>query len=278
MKVGSFCSGFGGLDLAAHDLFNATTSWWSEIDSAAQKVMLTRFPDTHPVGDVTMLNPHDLEPVDIVTAGFPCQPFSTAGLRKGNKDERVIFQWIADAISIIRPRYVLLENVQGLLVRGGTDTVGALTAVGYDTRWGLVRASDAGAPHRRARWFAVAQPSDSHGFPARGFPGASFGKKKLDRRCEKSKSDRLEDGFRTNSPEWGEWGPAIRRWETILGRTAPAPFLDGKLNPWAVEWMMGLPNGWVCDVIDKRTLMLKMLGNGCVPQQAHLAFSLLLNK
>ena len=95
MKVGSFCSGFGGLDLAAHDLFNATTSWWSEIDSAAQKVMLTRFPDTHPVGDVTMLNPHDLEPVDIVTAGFPCQPFSTAGLRKGNKDERVIFQWLS---------------------------------------------------------------------------------------------------------------------------------------------------------------------------------------
>ena len=130
MKVGSFCSGFGGLDLAAHDLFDATTSWWSEIDSAAQKVMHARFPEAQPVGDVTTLNPHDLEPVDVLTAGFPCQPYSTAGLRKGQSDERAIFQWIADTISVLRPRYILLENVQGILTKGGTDTLASLTSVG----------------------------------------------------------------------------------------------------------------------------------------------------
>tara|TARA_Y100000817_G_scaffold50403_1_gene36153 strand:+ start:270 stop:1211 length:942 start_codon:yes stop_codon:yes gene_type:complete len=311
MKVGSFCSGFGGLDLAAHDLFDATTSWWSEIDSAAQKVMHARFPEAQPVGDVTTLNPHDLEPVDVLTAGFPCQPYSTAGLRKGQSDERAIFQWIADTISVLRPRYILLENVQGILTKGGTDTLASLTSVGgYRIRWGLVRASDAGAPHRRARWFAVAESADSYSLGAgrseHGEVSSSSGEGKEGTqqrqrvrtavghgsqvatdsddagRSEHSGAFPMEteqSSFECrSSTNWGEWEPAIRRWETIRQVEAPPPVLDGKLNQWFVEWMMGLPTGWVCDVIDKRTPALKMLGNGCVPQQAHLAFSLLLNK
>ena len=311
MKVGSFCSGFGGLDLAAHDLFDATTSWWSEIDSAAQKVMHARFPEAQPVGDITTLNPHDLEPVDVLTAGFPCQPYSTAGLRKGQSDERAIFQWIADTISVLRPRYILLENVQGILTKGGTDTLASLTSVGgYRIRWGLVRASDAGCPHRRARWFAVAESADSYSLGAgrseHGEVSSSSGEGKEGTqqrqrvrtavghgsqvatdsddagRSEHSGAFPMEteqSSFECrSSTNWGEWEPAIRRWETIRQVEAPPPVIDGKLNQWFVEWMMGLPTGWVCDVIDKRTPALKMLGNGCVPQQAHLAFSLLLNK
>ena len=343
MKVGSFCSGFGGLDLAAHDLFDATTSWWSEIDSAAQKVMHARFPEAQPVGDVTTLNPHDLEPVDVLTAGFPCQPYSTAGLRKGQSDERAIFQWIADTISVLRPRYILLENVQGILTKGGTDTLASLTSVGgYRIRWGLVRASDAGAPHRRARWFAVAESADSYSsssetWGSAGYDSECFREEFVGHSSSSANSYSLgagrsehgevssssgegkegtqqrqrvrtavghgsqvatdsDDAGRSehsgafpmeteqssfecrSSTNWGEWEPAIRRWETIRQVEAPPPVLDGKLNQWFVEWMMGLPTGWVCEGIDKRTPALKMLGNGCVPQQAHLAFSLLLNK
>jgi len=308
MTIGSFCSGYGGLDLAAHELFGTSTLWWSEIEPAAQKVMSTRFPTATAVGDLTTINPHDLDQVDIFTAGFPCQPFSQAGLRKGSSDERAIFQWIADAIGILRPRYVLMENVQGLLTKGGLDILGALTSVGYDTRWGVVRASDTGAPHKRARWFAIAEPTDADSVGAgRGrygevpsSPGASQeGSQQRQRvrndtghdspvatdsddagRSEQRRTCPMEAEQSPpqlhSSTNWGEWEPAIRRWETILGRAAPPPVIDGKLNQWFVEWMLGLPTGWVCDVVEHRTPALKMLGNGVCPQQAALAYRLLL--
>jgi len=340
MTIGSFCSGYGGLDLAAHELFGASTLWWSEIEPAAQKVMSARFPTATAVGDLTTLNPHDLDQVDIFTAGFPCQPFSQAGLRKGNQDERAIFQWIADAIGIVRPRYVLMENVQGLLTKGGLDILGALTSVGYDTRWGLVRASDTGAPHRRARWFAIAEPTDADRSSSEAWgdtgqdsqrlrqepvghtasppnsdsmdsgrgrygqvPSSSGGSETESQQRQRVRDDAGHDSpvaadsddagrseqRRTctmeeeqsspqlhSSTNWGEWEPAIRRWETIRQVEAPPPVIDGKLNQWFVEWMMGLPTGWVCDVIEHRTPALKMLGNGVCPQQAALAYGLLL--
>lgn len=77
---------------------------------------------------------------------------------------------------------------------------------------------------------------------------------------------------------WGRYEPAIRRWEHVLGRPAPAPTDDRRrLNPRFVEWMMGLPDGWVTDVPGlTRTAQLKALGNGVVPQQARLAWEELL--
>jgi DNA (cytosine-5)-methyltransferase 1 len=309
MTIGSFCSGYGGLDLAAHELFGASTLWWSEIEPAAQKVMSARFPTATAVGDLTTINPHDLDQVDIFTAGFPCQPFSQAGLRKGNQDERAIFQWIADAIGILRPRYVLMENVQGLLTKGGLDILGALTSVGYDTRWGVVRASDTGAPHKRARWFAIAEPTDADRSSSEAWGDTGQDSQRLrqepmghstsppnpdsvgagrGRYGEVPSSSgasqegsqerqRVWNASRHGSPvDWGKWEPAVRRWEAIRQVEAPPPVVDGKLNHWAVEWMMGLPTGWVCDVIEHRTTALKMLGNGVCPQQAALAYRLLL--
>jgi len=309
MTIGSFCSGYGGLDLAAHELFGASTLWWSEIEPAAQKVMSARFPTATAVGDLTTINPHDLDQVDIFTAGFPCQPFSQAGLRKGNQDERAIFQWIADAIGIVRPRYVLMENVQGLLTKGGLDILGALTSVGYDTRWGLVRASDTGAPHRRARWFAIAEPTDADRSSSETWGDTGQDSQRLRQEpmghstsppnsdsvdsgrgrygqvpsspggseTESQQRQRVRNDAGHDSPvDWGKWEPAVRRWETIRQVEAPPPVIDGKLNQWFVEWMMGLPTGWVCDVIEHRTPALKMLGNGVCPQQAALAYRLLL--
>jgi DNA (cytosine-5)-methyltransferase 1 len=76
--------------------------------------------------------------------------------------------------------------------------------------------------------------------------------------------------------EWGAYEPAIRRWERILGRPAPTPVDDRqRLNPVFVEWMMGLPDGWVTDSDLSRKDQLRMLGNGVVPQQAALALHLL---
>ena len=95
---------------------------------------------------------------------------------------------------------------------------------------------------------------------------------------------RIEDQIQylhNESLSWGKFEPAIRRWETVLGRPAPDPTepsgKDGahRLSPWLTEWMMGLPSGWICGHGLKRAQELKLAGNGVCPQQATLALTLL---
>jgi DNA (cytosine-5)-methyltransferase 1 len=94
--------------------------------------------------------------VDCITAGFPCQPFSAAGKQRGLEDERWLWDDISQVISDVRPLLVLLENVDGLRKRGLREVLKALTALGYDTEWSTLRASDVGAPHCRRRVFILA--------------------------------------------------------------------------------------------------------------------------
>ena len=100
--------------------------------------------------------------VDIVTAGFPCQPHSVAGQRKGEADERNLWPDTARVINEVGPRYVLLENVPGILHGDagrppyGGQVIGELSELGYDCQWGVVGARDAGAPHKRERWWCLA--------------------------------------------------------------------------------------------------------------------------
>lgn len=95
---------------------------------------------------------------DVVTAGFPCQPFSTAGKREGADDERNMWPATIGVIRVVRPRFALLENVPGLLSSGYFGTIlGDLAASGYDARWRVLSAAELGAPHRRDRlWIAAA--------------------------------------------------------------------------------------------------------------------------
>ena len=90
--------------------------------------------------------------VDIITGGFPCQPFSVAGKRKGEADERNMWPATANVIRAIRPPLVFLENVPGLLSSGYFGRIlGDLAEIGYDARWAVLGASDVGANHRRKR-------------------------------------------------------------------------------------------------------------------------------
>lgn len=168
----------------------------------------------------------------------------------------------------------MLENVRGLLRRGFGDVVGDLAADGYDTRWRCVRASDVGAPHRRERIFVVATDAESERRDARGTESARLAG------ASRATGDRQ---VATDADGWGQYAEAIERWERICDRRAPAPTLpDGRggrerLNVAFVEWMMGLPEGWVSDpAIDiSRKHRLKALGNGVVPAQAAHAIALL---
>jgi DNA (cytosine-5)-methyltransferase 1 len=305
MKIGSLCTGYGGLDMAVESYFNAKTIWCAEYDKQASQLIEQRF-NIPNHGDIKAIDWASLEPIDILTAGYPCQPFSSAGSRKGSNDERHLWPYIKKAISVLRPRFVILENVRGHLSLGFKEVLQDLTEIGYDTRWQIVRASDVGAPHQRARLFIIAYPNSidwrvslsdiaianaiNNGFAHRNPGGSQEGIAVIESNgsitnahsdaCEESRRASVclcseSEGLRIGQDQ-GQAGHEYR-FSREMDRQSVPPTLDqDKLNPVFVEYMMGLPKGWVTDLDMLRTQKLKMLGNGVVPQQAYYAISLLM--
>lgn len=375
-RIGSLCTGYGGLDSAVRQVFGGETVWHADIDPGASAILAHHWPHVPNLGDLTATDWHQV--VDtfgrphIVTGGYPCQPFSDAGLRKGTEDERHIWPHIANALRVLRPRIVVLENVRGHLGRGFDTVLADLARLGFDAQWCLASASEVGAPHRRTRLFVLAVATDTanigHERSGRTWDGrsgladgrlAAADAERLGREGQRGDTgaqpewsasatvgcgpaggravaadadgrgreghaqrhgDALEgqpedqsrldshgpsvcreaaadsEGFgrgegRTEparqqgrpgapgsgAPDWGSYGPAIRRWEAVTGRTAPwATDVRGRLSPRFVEWMQGLAPGHVTDVPGlTRTAQLKALGNGVVPAQAAAAIRLL---
>ena len=161
MRLGSLFSGAGGLDCAVEQVFGAETVWHCEIDPAASKVLAHRWPGVPNYSDITATNWNIVEPVDILCGGWPCQPFSLAGKRKGVADERALWPHVARAIRLVRPRIIVLENVPAVLGPEFTRVADDLAALGYEFTWTCLRASDVGAPHRRERLFIVAHAGGS---------------------------------------------------------------------------------------------------------------------
>ena len=176
MRVGSMFTGYGGLDMAVLAFYGGSLAWYAEVEPAACKVLAAHHPGVPNLGDVTLIDWTQVEPVDAITAGYPCQPFSHAGKRKGKNDERHLWPYVRDAIGALGPSHVVLENVAGHLSMGLADVIGDLAGLGYDARWGVVRASDAGAPHQRARVFIVANPEGSRRRARSGSPAAQAGR------------------------------------------------------------------------------------------------------
>jgi DNA (cytosine-5)-methyltransferase 1 len=188
MKIGSLFSGYGGLDLAVMNVTGAKVAWHCEWDDAPSKILEKHFPDVPNYRDVSQVDFTQVEPVDILTGGFPCQDLSLAGKRAGLKDGTRSGLWseFARAIQEIKPRLVVIENVRGLLSATATNphlescswcmgetgdgepalralgaVLGDLADLGYDAKWTGVRAADAGAPHNRFRVFIIAHPNDN---------------------------------------------------------------------------------------------------------------------
>ena len=197
MKIGSLFSGYGGLDLVVAEMFDAQVAWHCEWEDAPSKILEARFPGVPNYRDVSKVDWASVEPVDILTGGFPCQDVSLAGRRAGMTDGTRSGLWseFAKAIEVLQPKWVVIENVRGLLsakancdvewcawcmgeTGDGEPALRALGAVlgdlaerGFDAEWASVRASDAGAPHQRLRVFVLAYRSDklaSHSVGHRG--------------------------------------------------------------------------------------------------------------
>jgi DNA (cytosine-5)-methyltransferase 1 len=184
MKIGSLFSGYGGLDLAVSKLTGAEVVWHCEWEDAPSQILEAHFSNVPNYRDVSKVDWDSVEPVDILTGGFPCQDLSLAGKRAGMQEGTRSGLWseFYKAITILKPKMVIIENVRGLLsakadsgMEYGTEimeqaqrgivlralgaVLGDLADIGYDAKWTGVRASDAGAPHQRFRIFIAAYPN-----------------------------------------------------------------------------------------------------------------------
>ena len=157
LTVGSLFSGIGGLDLGL-ERAGMRVIWQSEIDPYACKVLSKHWPEVVNHGNIKEINWKEIERPDVICGGYPCQPFSQAGKRRGEEDSRHLWPWVKQAISELRPRYAILENVRGHLSLGGLSVIAELASIGYDAEWRVISAASVGANHRRDRIIIVAYP------------------------------------------------------------------------------------------------------------------------
>lgn len=156
MTFGSLFAGIGGFDLGL-ERAGMECRWQVEIDEAATETLSTHWPNVDLYSDVTKIQEGQLERVDLICGGFPCQPWSIAGKKKRKSDDRWLWPDFARIIRMVGPRYVIVENVPGLRDGGGLDAVlGEIADLGFDAEWETISASEFGAPHERARVFIVA--------------------------------------------------------------------------------------------------------------------------
>ena len=167
----SLFSGVGGLDLA-FEWAGGTVAAMCEIDPFCRKVLRKHWPDVPLFGDVKEVSGKDesFAAVDVIYGGFPCQPFSVAGDRKGRDDTRYLWPEFSRLVGEIGPRWVVAENVPGILPLAADDVCQDLERLGYSVGIWNFEALSVGAPHRRARVFFVAHSSwcDRDGLSAQG--------------------------------------------------------------------------------------------------------------
>ncbi len=158
MTFGSLFSGIGGLDLGL-ERAGMECRWQVEIDNFGRSILGKRW-RVRMERDVVSVAFEDLESVDLIAGGFPCQDVSHAGRRSGIEGKYSgLWAHFARAIRVIRPRFALVENVPGLLSGGLGRLLADLSASGYDAEWDCIPAAAVGAPHLRAREWILAYPS-----------------------------------------------------------------------------------------------------------------------
>jgi DNA (cytosine-5)-methyltransferase 1 len=158
MTFGSLFAGIGGIDLG-FEKAGMECRWQVEIDPFCQAVLAKHWPNVKRHEDIKTIDFQSLERVDVIAGGFPCQDVSVAGERKGFEGERspLWFQmW--ECVCVLQPRFVVVENVAGLLSLGMGRVLGDLARIGYDCEWESLSASSFGGEHRRKRVFVVAYP------------------------------------------------------------------------------------------------------------------------
>jgi DNA (cytosine-5)-methyltransferase 1 len=167
VNVGSLFSGIGGFELG-FERAGMRVSWQVEQDAYCRAVLARHFPDAARFEDVREVGSEDLDPVDLICGGFPCQDLSSAGRGAGIDGARSgLWSEFARIVCELRPSYVVVENVPALLTGKGKRwnrapvgrVLGDLAEAGYDAEWACLSAREFGAPHLRKRVWIVAYPA-----------------------------------------------------------------------------------------------------------------------
>ena len=160
MKILDTFAGIGGFSYAAEKLIGGfETTQFIEIDPFCQKVLKKHWPHVPIHDDIRTFTAKPFQ-YQVICGGFPCQDISVAGLQKGITEETRsgLFFELMRVIRMVRPQYVVLENVAAILNRGLDIVLRELSEAGYDAEWSVISASSVGACHQRSRWWLVAYP------------------------------------------------------------------------------------------------------------------------
>ena len=162
MKVGSLFAGIGGFDLGL-ERAGMEVAWQVEINEWSRRVLAKHWPNVPQYEDIYNVGKHNLGPVDLICGGFPCQPFSSAGKRRGKDDDRYLWPQMLRVIKEVGPSWVIGENVAGLISMGLDQCLSDLENSGYSCEAFIIPACAINAPHRRDRVWIVANSSGDNG-------------------------------------------------------------------------------------------------------------------
>ena len=253
LTFGSLFSGIGGFDLG-FERAGFQCRWQVEIDDYATQILEKHWPQVHRYRDVRECNASNLERVDCIIGGFPCQDISYAGRGAGLDGQRSgLFFEAVRLVRELQPRAIVLENVAALLTRGLDRVLGTLAEIGYDAEWHCIPAAAVGAPHIRDRVFVL------------GYANSSGGASR--------KSPRKASRHRLPASTASVDASSMADTQGFHGQG----FYDGsrKVESWRSSWWELEPGmGRVAHGIPSRVDRLKCLGNAIVPQVAQVVANL----
>ena len=304
LKLLDTFSGIGGFSYAAEKLVGGfKTTQFIEIDPYCQKVLKKHWPKVPIHDDIRTFTAKPFQ-YDAVCGGFPCQDISTAGRGKGITQETRsgLFYELIRVIRMVRPKFVILENVAAILNNGMDIVLGELSEAGYDAEWAVISASSLGACHQRSRWWLVAYPniircgggsSERHTiqkwlFLQREQEGgkAWFQTERCDIDSSNTKSKRLEGGSRglQNKRLWADPSRYNQTTPDTVSQRTQIQYEQRGSSIWNLPSSYGkkgstLSPNWQAyesepclrrgnDGLSNWTHRLKALGNSVVPQVA----------
>ena len=283
MKLLDTFAGIGGFSYAAEKLVGGfETTQFIEINPYCQKVLNKHWSHVPIHDDITTFTAKSGE-FDIITGGFPCQDISVAGLQKGiTKETRSgLFYELIRIIRMVRPRYVVLENVAAILNRGLDIVLRELYEAGYDAEWAVISASSLGACHQRSRWWLVAYPNNNGSSSSEkcGFNGETSDRTQegQNQSCQSQRSSKSRNS--TTIQQITELTyPNSKRLQGLRGEYELQESSRERTFTWRNSGITLNPN-WkgykskptLCrgdDGLSNRVDRLKALGNSVVPQVA----------
>ena len=275
-------SGIGGFALAARMAGNIETVAFCEREAYAQRVLKKHWPEVPICDDIHNLKGNDYGPIDLVTGGFPCQPYSLAGERRGNDDDRALWPQMLRVIREARPTWVIGENVPGIISLALDGVLADLECEGYACETFIIPACAVDAKHRRSRVWIVAHDGlrESMGLSGRVETCRLGTSNRRETMAVPNSISGRTGTKRQNGPEAGHDGQDVSNGHKSRLEERESERRDNGQKQPTVErvhrWLHEPDVGRVADGIPSRVDRLKGLGNAIVPQVAAALLSKIL--